>query len=102
MMRRLLEAGVCPRWDAAGKKSEGFFAGNTFVLTGTLESMDRRQAAGRIEALGGKAAGSVSKSTFAVIAGESAGSKLEKARALGVRIIEEEEFIRLLEGEENA
>ena len=102
MMRRLLEAGVCPRWDAAGKKSEGFFAGNTFVLTGTLESMDRRQAAGRIEALGGKAAGSVSKSTFAVIAGESAGSKLEKARSLGVRIIEEEEFIRLLEGEENA
>lgn len=102
MVNRLFEAGVSPVWDSAGKKSEGFFSGRTFVLTGTLESMERRLAAERIEALGGKASGSVSKNTFAVIAGENAGSKLEKARALNIRVIDEEEFLKLLEGEENA
>lgn len=102
MVNRLFEAGVSPVWDSAGKKSEGFFSGRTFVLTGTLESMERRRAAERIEALGGKASGSVSKNTFAVIAGENAGSKLEKARALNIRVIDEEEFLKLLEGEENA
>ncbi len=102
MVNRLFEAGVSPVWDSAGKKSEGFFSGRTFVLTGTLGSMERRLAAERIEALGGKASGSVSKNTFAVIAGENAGSKLEKARALNIRVIDEEEFLKLLEGEENA
>lgn len=102
MVNRLFEAGVSPVWDSAGKKSKGFFSGRTFVLTGTLESMERRRAAERIEALGGKASGSVSKNTFAVIAGENAGSKLEKARALNIRVIDEEEFLKLLEGEENA
>ena len=102
MVNRLFEAGVSPVWDSAGKKSEGFFSGRTFVLTGTLESMERRRAAERIEALGGKASGSVSKNTFAVIAGENAGSKLEKARALNIRVLDEEEFLQLLEGEENA
>lgn len=102
MVDRLFEAGVSPQYQASPEKSEGFFAGKTFVLTGTLSSMERREAAGRIEALGGKASGSVSKNTFAVIAGENAGSKLEKARALNVRVIEEHEFLKLLEGEENA
>lgn len=102
MVNRLFEAGVSPVWDSSGKKSEGFFNQKTFVLTGTLGSMDRRRAAERIEALGGKTSGSVSKNTFAVIAGENAGSKLEKARALNVRVIDEEEFLKLLEGEENA
>ena len=102
MVNRLFEAGVSPVWDSAGKKSKGFFSGRTFVLTGTLGSMERRLAAERIEALGGKASGSVSKNTFAVIAGENAGSKLEKARALNIRVIDEEEFLKLLEGEENA
>lgn len=54
MVDRLFEAGVSPQYQASPEKSEGFFAGKTFVLTGTLSSMERREAAGRIEALGGK------------------------------------------------
>jgi DNA ligase (NAD+) len=73
----------------------GPFAGRTFVLTGTLPTLTREQATAQIEALGGKVSGSVSKKTDFVLAGEEAGSKLEKARKLGVRIIDEVEFRRL-------
>jgi DNA ligase (NAD+) len=73
----------------------GPFAGKTFVLTGTLPTLTREQATARIEALGGKVSGSVSQKTDYVLAGESAGSKLEKARKLGVRIISEAEFCQL-------
>ncbi len=72
-------------------------AGKTVVLTGTLTEMTRTDAKKRLQQLGAKVAGSVSKKTDLVIAGESAGTKLEKAEALGVEVINEQEFIRLLE-----
>ena len=73
----------------------GPFSGKTFVLTGTLPTLKREEAAAIIESLGGKVSGSVSKKTDYVVAGEEAGSKLEKARKLGVRIIGEAEFLKL-------
>lgn len=95
-VRRLLEAGVSPqvhREEAAGN----LFAGMTFVLTGTLPTLNRAQAEELIRKNGGKAAGSVSKKTSVVLAGESAGSKLEKAKTLGVRIMDEETFLACIE-----
>ena len=82
---------------AAEQGSDQRFAGLTFVLTGTLERFTRDEAAGRIEALGGKAAGSVSKKTSYVVAGEAAGSKLRKAQELGVPVLSEAEFLTMLE-----
>lgn len=73
--------------------TEGFFAGGTFVLTGTLEAMGRAAAKEAIEARGGKVTGSVSKKTTAVIAGQEAGSKLEKAQQLGVTTLDEATFL---------
>ena len=71
-------------------------AGKTFVLTGTLPTLKRDQAAALIEAAGGKVSGSVSKKTDFVVAGEAAGSKLEKAQALGVAVLSEEELLGML------
>jgi DNA ligase (NAD+) len=73
----------------------GPFAGKTFVLTGTLPNLKREEAAAKIEALGGKVSGSVSKKTDYVVAGEETGSKLEKAQKLGVKIIDEAAFLKL-------
>ena len=70
------------------------FSGLTFVLTGTLPTLARAQAQELIRQNGGKATGSVSKKTSVVLAGESAGSKLDKARELGVKIISEEQFLK--------
>jgi DNA ligase (NAD+) len=75
----------------------GPLAGKVFVLTGTLPTLKREEAASRIEAAGGKVSGSVSKKTDYVVAGEEAGSKLEKAQKLGVRIIDEATLLKLLE-----
>ena len=75
----------------------GLFEGKVFVLTGTLERMTRRQAKEMISAAGGKVSGSVSKNTDYVVAGESAGSKLAKARELGTDIIDEVAFKEMLE-----
>jgi DNA ligase (NAD+) len=74
----------------------GPFAGKTFVLTGTLPTLTREEATAKIESLGGKASGSVSKKTDFVVAGEDAGSKLDKANKLGVKIISEKEFLKMV------
>lgn len=95
---------LCERLAAAGLLCEAVaaptgdrFAGLTFVLTGTLPTMTRDEASARIRAAGGKVTGSVSKKTSFVVAGEEAGSKLTKANALGVPVIDEEELLRMLE-----
>lgn len=92
----LLAAGVTPEWEKKDT-SNGAFAGMTVVVTGTLSSMGRSEAEEAIRSQGGKAAGSVSKKTSLVVAGESAGSKLTKAQSLGIRVIGEAEFLRMLE-----
>lgn len=78
------------------KVSAGKLAGHTYVITGTLASMSREEAKERLRALGAHVADSVSKKTTAVVAGDSAGSKLEKARALGVDVLTEKEFARMI------
>ena len=72
------------------------FKGLTFVLTGTLPTYSRNEASEIIEGFGGKTSSSVSKKTSYVLAGEEAGSKLDKANKLGVRIINEEEFNQMI------
>ncbi len=94
LIQRLKEAGV--NMTAAEQGSDRRFAGMTFVLTGALERFTRDEAAAKIEELGGKSAGSVSKKTTYVVAGEAAGSKLRKAQELGVTVLSEEEFLDLL------
>jgi DNA ligase (NAD+) len=74
----------------------GRLAGKTFVLTGTLASMSREDATAALEALGARVSGSVSKKTSAVVAGADAGSKLEKARQLGVEVLDEAAFQQLI------
>ena len=73
-------------------------SGQTFVLTGTLAGMNRDEAKAALEALGAKVAGSVSKKTSGVVAGIEAGSKLDKALSLGVTVLDEQQFLKLLEG----
>jgi DNA ligase (NAD+) len=87
------EPGPLPRPSA-----DGPFAGKIAVLTGTLASMSREEAKARIEALGGKVTGSVSKKTDYVVAGAEAGAKLDKARELNVAVLEESAFLAMLDG----
>ncbi len=94
LIRRLREAGV--NFQSTEEKAGDALKGQTFVLTGTLPTMKRSEAKKLIEAAGGKVAGSVSKKTSYVVAGEEAGSKLTKAQELGVIILTENELLDLL------
>jgi DNA ligase (NAD+) len=93
---KLLKAGV--KWPVIEKREDSFqpLAGQTIVLTGTLSSMAREEAKERLQALGAKVAGSVSKKTALVVAGVDAGSKLAKARELQINVIDEAKFLALL------
>ncbi len=93
VLESLKRAGV--NMEAAAQEGGTAFEGMTFVVTGTLPTMGRAEAVELIQKLGGKAAGSVSKKTTYVLAGENAGSKLTKAQQLGIPVIDEEEFRRL-------
>ena len=93
-IRLLREAGVS--FDSQESIVDSRFAGKTFVLTGVLENYTRDEASAIIERYGGKASGSVSKKTSYVLAGENAGSKLTKARELGIPVITEEEFAEMV------
>ncbi len=95
VVERLLAAGVTP--SVTEKKVGGKFTGKTFVFTGALTRFTRDDARRLVENEGGHAAGSVSKKTDYVVAGAEAGSKLEKARALGVTVLTEDEFLQMLE-----
>jgi len=97
IIERLLAAGVSWPESAPEDKGAQVFAGQTLVLTGALPSLKRDEAKALIEAAGGKVAGSVSKMTNYVVAGEEAGSKLEKALELGVPVIDEAELLKMLE-----
>lgn len=96
LISRLKDAGV--NMQSVQQPTGEQFKGMTFVLTGTLESFSRDEAAALIEARGGKASGSVSKKTTYVVAGENAGSKLRKAGELNIPVLTEDEFIAMLNG----
>jgi DNA ligase (NAD+) len=99
LIKRLAEAGVkMETASAGGEQVPRIFEGKTFVLTGTLPSMKRDDAKAYIEARGGRVSGSVSKKTDFVVAGEEAGSKLDKARDLGVEVIDEDRLVELGQG----
>jgi DNA ligase (NAD+) len=95
VIRALVERGV--RWQKVAPMPRPSGAVKSFVLTGTLQGMTREEARAAIEARGHKVSGSVSKKTDFVVAGDDAGSKLDKARSLGVRVLGEKEFIEMLQ-----
>lgn len=95
LINRLKELGVNTEFEKV--QQDDRFEGKTFVLTGTLPTLKRNEAKELIEKFGGKASGSVSKKTDYVLAGEEAGSKLTKAEQLGIKIISEEEFLKMIE-----
>jgi len=94
LVEQLLAAGVSPAQAPLAKTSE--FAGKTFVFTGTLTRLTREDAETEVKRRGGKAASSVSKNTTFVVAGEKAGSKLDKATQLGVEVIDEDAFLKMI------
>ena len=98
ILQRMRQLGIRPKSEkvSAKKMAELPLAGKTFVLTGTLPAMTREEASAKIEALGGHVSGSVSKKTDYVLAGTEAGSKLEKAKDLGVRVIDEPQFRKMV------
>jgi DNA ligase (NAD+) len=96
LVSELLALGVSPAAPASRAAAGTALAGKIFVLTGTLPTLTREEATARIEAAGGKVSGSVSKKTSYVLAGAEPGSKLDKAKSLGVPVIDEADFLRLL------
>lgn len=98
LLAKLKSAGVNMK-NAEEEENDQRFAGQTFVLTGTLEKYTRDEASVIIEKFGGKTSGSVSKKTTYVLAGEDAGSKLTKAQELGITIITETEFEEMTQQE---
>ena len=96
LIERLQHAGVQMSMHDNRKRTGGTFFGKTFVLTGTLESMTRDEAKHRIEALGGKVVASVSKNTTFLVIGSDPGTKLEKARSLGIQLLDEEKFLNIV------
>ncbi len=100
VIRALLDAGVAPKRMAVTARAEapasGKLAGRTFVLTGTLPNLSREEAKSRIEAVGGRVTGSVSKRTDYVVAGAEPGTKYEKARELDITVLEEQDLLKLL------
>jgi DNA ligase (NAD+) len=98
LVAKLADAGVNleSRQPASDVSAPGPLAGKTFVLTGTLPTMTREEATSAIEELGGKVAGSVSKKTSYVVAGDEAGTKLEKARQLGIPVLAEPDFREII------
>ncbi len=95
LIARLRAAGV--NFSSTSQITDTRFAGKTFVLTGALSLFTREEATAKIEAFGGKAAGSVSKKTSYVVAGENAGSKLKKANELGIPVLSEQDFLEMLQ-----
>ncbi|MDQ2919211.1 MAG: NAD-dependent DNA ligase LigA, partial [Verrucomicrobiota bacterium] len=98
ILRRIKALGITPKTEMLSAKDAAKlpFAGKTFVVTGTLPSMTREEASARIQSFGGHVGGSVSKNTDYVLAGTEAGGKLEKAQKLGIKVLSEEEFRKLL------
>jgi DNA ligase (NAD+) len=94
LLQKLRAAGVNMVGEKRTAPAEGPLTGKTVVVTGTLTRWGRKEIEELVAGLGGKASGSVSKKTFFVLAGEAAGSKLDKARDLGVPILSEEEFLQ--------
>jgi DNA ligase (NAD+) len=97
LIERLQQAGL-PMVEAGAVVTGGPLSGKSYVLTGTLPTLSRQKAASLIEQAGGHVTGSVSKKTDVLVAGEEAGSKLEKARSLGIEVIEEAELLRRVGG----
>ena len=91
-------AGVKIEYGDATVSEGGAFSGERVVLTGSLAKFSRSEAAKLIESMGGEVLSSVSKSTTLVVAGEAAGSKLDKAKSLGIKIIDEAEFLSMISG----
>jgi DNA ligase (NAD+) len=96
VIERLKEAGVNMKQPKRAVAAESPLAGKTVVVTGTLESMGRKEAQDLIKRLGGKATGSVSKKTDLVVVGDSPGSKFDKAKELGVKTVNEAEFLKMI------
>jgi len=96
MVAQLKRVGINPKVQRTDTARAQPLAGQTIVVTGTLATFDRKRIEDLIVQLGGKASGSVSKKTSFVVAGENAGSKLEKATELGVRVLNEAEFVNLI------